>query len=174
MPEKYLTIFSRIDKVLKDKGFVKKNGKPNYAEAERKCDIKGTVLSKLSQRKGDLGDYNREKFLRTFHVEPHWFDTGEGNIYVKEYVQEGTLPVVKAEEPQIEGIKPVVSQQEILKTTLDRAMIILDRDNEKLWDQNANLIGLIAQLSTGKSIEDLKKNISDTSDEYELKTKKGK
>lgn len=83
MQEKLSTIYARIDKVLKDNGLVKANGSPNYAKAERLCGIKGTVLSKTVKRKGTLGDANKEKFLRTFHVKPEWFDTGSGDIYNK-------------------------------------------------------------------------------------------
>lgn len=73
----------RIDKVLQDKGLIKANGRPNYAQAERLSGMKGTVLSKVSQRKGALSELNREKFLRTFHVNPDWFDFGQGEPYLQ-------------------------------------------------------------------------------------------
>lgn len=87
IPENLLTISDRINKVLTDKGLVKEDGTPNYAEAERLAGIKGTVLSKVVQRNGSLGDYNKEKFLRTFHVTPSWFDAGVGNIYDENHTQ---------------------------------------------------------------------------------------
>lgn len=76
------TLADRINKVLTDNGLVKPDGTPHYAKAERLAGIKGTVLSKVVQRKGDLHDSNKEKFLRTFHVNPAWFDTGKGPEYL--------------------------------------------------------------------------------------------
>lgn len=80
----------RINKVLRDKGLVKANGRPNYAHAERLSGMKGTVLSKVCQRKGALSELNREKFIRTFHVSPDWFDFGQGEPYVQSQSKSGS------------------------------------------------------------------------------------
>lgn len=81
--ENYSTFFSRIDKVLIDSGLTKKDGSPNYAKAEQKAGMAGTVLSKAAQRDGELSEYNKEKFLRTFHVNRDWLEAGKGEIYSK-------------------------------------------------------------------------------------------
>jgi GTPase involved in cell partitioning and DNA repair len=74
------TISGRIVKVLIDKGLVKRDGSPNFSEAERKAGIKGTVLQKAVKREGGLYDDNLDKFLRTFHVKRDWLLKGIGDM----------------------------------------------------------------------------------------------
>lgn len=55
-------------------------------EAEVKSGLGATTLQKLKTRnegKGKLHKDNLEKFLRTFHVERSWWDTGEGDMFEK-------------------------------------------------------------------------------------------
>jgi hypothetical protein len=79
--ENISTFLARINKVLIDKGFEKKDGTINYSKAERITGISTSTLSKLAQREGELGEFNKEKFLRTFGVNRDWLDTGKGDIY---------------------------------------------------------------------------------------------
>jgi hypothetical protein len=72
----------RIDKVLIDKGFTKKDGSPNYSRAEQELSFGASVFSKLGQRDdGVLSRENEANFLRTFHVNREWLHTGKGEPY---------------------------------------------------------------------------------------------
>lgn len=109
------TIYERINKVLIDKGLIKPNGKPNYAKAERLCEIKGTVLSKTIQRKGTLSDTNKEKFLRTFHVEAVWFDTGKGPEYTAKDDQNHTSARISSGSNEI----PLGDTKQLITTLME-------------------------------------------------------
>lgn len=125
MTEKLSTIYQRIDKVLIDNGLIKPNGRPNYAKAERICGIKGTVLSKTIQRKGTLSDANKEKFLRTFHVKPTWFDTGKGPEYITKDGQKLT-PVGNSTDSN-----PYTGEASFGNTTqIIRTLMELEKDGE--------------------------------------------
>lgn len=109
------TIADRINKVLTDNGLVKPNGKPNYAKAERLCAIKGTVLSKAVLRNGTLGDGNKEKFLRTFHVKQSWFDTGIGDAYLPKDAENHT----SVPKPSASTETPISQARELIKTLME-------------------------------------------------------
>jgi hypothetical protein len=138
MEEIFSTFFSRIDKVLKDNGLVKKDGKPNYAKAEQKSGMAGTVLAKAAQREGQLSEYNKEKFLRTFHVKREWLESGKGEIYEK-----NPTPAIKNDDPG-------ATEEKKLIATLERAVAIIEKDNENLWRQNTSLLALVDKLTSGR------------------------
>lgn len=79
IPGKISSFGERIIKVLIARGLQKPNGDVNYAEAERRAELKGTVLSKAVTANG-MHDGNLDKFLRTFKVDRGWLLTGSGSM----------------------------------------------------------------------------------------------
>lgn len=159
MQGNFLTIFERISKVLKEKGITKKDGTPNFAEGERLAKISGTTLSKVGQRDGALSDYNKEKFLRTFHVNPVWFDTGKGDIFVSNITEDDKPGDNKGnvKEPEevyrtiVEGnTEYVLIPRDVLKEVqlVSKSQLAKDEKTmDRLLDQNESLIRLVEQQS---------------------------
>ncbi len=84
-----MTVSQRIDKVLIDKGLVKKDGSPNYSEAERICDFSNGILSKLANRK-ENATLSRDKldtFLRKFYVNREWLLNGNGDPFYADGIE---------------------------------------------------------------------------------------
>jgi transcriptional regulator with XRE-family HTH domain len=77
---KYFTDYEKIKQVLKAKRL-------SVSKAEGKAGLGATTISKLKQRKdgdGSLHEDNLQKFLRTFHVNPKWWETSEGEMFLPE------------------------------------------------------------------------------------------
>lgn len=107
----------RIIKVLIDNGIVNSDGEPNYSEAERQCDLKGSYLSK-AVRGNSMQKEKAEKFLRKFHVNPSWLNSGKGEPYLKN----GTLDIKSEQANDIENhplVKSYVEQINILKSQME-------------------------------------------------------
>lgn len=86
---KNLSDFEKIAQVLEAKGL-------SVSKAESLAKLGGGTIAKLKQRKGGNGSLhqdNLEKFLRTFHVARSWWDTGEGDIFEREYQKSSNEPV---------------------------------------------------------------------------------
>ena len=127
--ENISTFSGRIVKILKDNGLTKKDGSVNFSEAERKCQMKGTILQKAVKRNSGLYDDNLDKFLRTFQVRRNWLLKGEGEVYE-----------IKPT-PDIKNQKQSLSREERLIATLERAVDSLGRQNMELIEIVKNLTG---------------------------------
>lgn len=134
---KNLTDYQKILQVIEAKGI-------KIQEAEVMCGLGVTTLQKLKTRnegKGKLHPDNLEKFLRTFHVERDWWETGEGEMFGDqtssgERIKTMPLDVWIRLEKNFDSFD---SNTSMLKTLLERS------DNK-----NSELIAALIDIARGK------------------------
>jgi phage repressor protein C with HTH and peptisase S24 domain len=125
---KDLTDYEKIMQVLDLKGI-----KP--AKAER---LGGSTISKLKQRKGgdgSLHDDNLEKFLRTFRVNPIWWETGQGEMLEKD-ADDNSSPVLhQVLLESIKGINKLLDENHKLIDDKKKEVERLDKDKNWAFTQ---------------------------------------
>ena len=123
---KNLSDYQKILQVIEAKGV-------KIQDAETLCGLGTTTLQKLKTRNGGTGKLhkdNLQKFLGTFHVNPNWWKTGEGEKF---------LPEAKPEPPPIKP-DPLIIFVETLTRLMEKNDNLLDR-NVRLVDEKNGEIG---------------------------------
>lgn len=112
----------KIYKVLEIKGI-----KPT--KAERLLGLSQGTLTKSWERKGNIHDTTREKFLEHFLVNRTWWDTGEGDIFdkkgtsVKEYsMTEEVATLVSHFNDTLEGYRQDIERLKQEKRELEEKL----------------------------------------------------
>lgn len=67
----------KVSKVLEIKGI-------SFYEANRMCGFGQGMLDKIVKRDGKFHKLSYEKFIRTFHVNPSWWETLNGEMFLSE------------------------------------------------------------------------------------------
>lgn len=128
---KKLSDYEKIMQVLNSKGI-----SPNQAEMD--IGVKTGVIGKLTARRNGFGRMhkdNTDKFIRIFKVNPAWWETGEGEMFVKFPEPEVKQPEkIDAHEVLIESIKSIRTLIEINDRLIVDKRKEVDRLHEdKIW-----------------------------------------
>lgn len=120
----------------------KKLEKLSVNKIERALGVDGTIYKALKAENYIPDLELSSDIVRKFHIKQSWWDK-EWETGTLDMFEENPTPV-----PNSGG--PSITEEQKLIATLERAVAILDRDNENLWKQNAKLLEMIEALTTGK------------------------
>lgn len=106
----------------------------NWEEKQRECGVKISVgyLARAAKDGTSIGMWLVDNFLSSFpDVEVDWLVTGNGNRLKSE----------KKHTDATNSDEAAVTEEKRLIKTLEHAVAVLDRDNEKLWALVERLTG---------------------------------
>lgn len=154
------SLHDRIIQVLLDQGVTKSDGSPNFLRAEKMCGIKPSVVSKAVKRGTNLHPSNLDKFIKTFHVNPTWLRTGNGQPYAKvevtspdvDHVEKKDFIQALSQSDDMQYIsKRILDEYELFpKTSLERSRKEQDKTIEALERYIAGLEREIEDFRSGR------------------------
>lgn len=109
---------------------------------ERILGVDGTIYKALKAEDYIPDPELSSDIVRKFGIRQAWWDK-EWETGTLDMFEKNPTPVPNSEQPTI-------TEEQKLIATLERAVAILDRDNENLWKQNAKLLETIQILAAGK------------------------
>jgi len=139
---KKLSEFDKISQVIESKQI-------SIAKAERMSGLGSGTISKLKDRSsgtGSLQPDNLQKFLRTFHVNQEWWETGIGDMY--DIVKGPISEVSKNEQNEKLPSNYSGTSIEALVRALEKAVDALAHDNKAIIIENGKLIDIISNITS--------------------------
>lgn len=123
----------KIDMILK----AKKLERLSINKIERELDVDGVIYKNHKADTYPTDSKLISDFIRIYRIRQQWWD--------KEWEIDGSVIFDEKVQEKEKSEWSTITEEQKLIATLERAVAILDKDNEKLWEQNKTLLSFIIE-----------------------------